>query len=366
MNVLPMERRVAVIHALMEGTSVSAASRLTGVSRPTILALILLVAEGCRRLHDRLVRDLTISLIQGDEMHGFVHTREKNKRATDPKEWGDAWLFIAFGAVSKLIVSWRLGKRDQATTDAVITDLRARLLVIPQFSTDGFGCYPSAVGAAFGDSGVDYGMVVKRKNDLRSKKPRPSDVPFITRTPVLGAPDPKLLSTSLMERVNGSVRLSLRRFTRRSNGFSRTREALDAMIAIWITYYNFARPHETIRCSPAMEAGLTGSLWSIEDLIRAALAEPKGEAPSPQPLRPREGTVGAARQTATGSWLRVVPGAGKVFTKPGIVSVPGAPKLRRAPSVKEAPVEPEQLDFWETLGLEKPPTKSGEKDPANA
>lgn len=346
-NQLSVERAAAVVAALVEGASVSGASRLTGVCRPAIYLLLRRMGEGCRRIHDRLVRNLITALLQVDEMHGFVHTREKNKRPTDPAEWGEVWLFFGLATVSKLIVSWRLGKRDQATTDAFMADLRARLAVIPQLSSDGFGCYASAVNGCFKDSGVDFGQVVKRKSDLRSKKPRTSDQPFIVRTAVSGAPDPKHLSTSLVERINGSARLALRRLTRRSNGFSRTKQALEDMVAIWATYYNFARPHETIRCSPAMEAGIATSLWSIEELVRAALDEPVGAAPERQPLRPREGAIGAMRQTSSGSWLRIVPKPGAAQTAPSIVKAP-SPQLLKKPAPKPPLVAiPEQLNLFD-------------------
>jgi hypothetical protein len=198
---------------------------------------------------------------------------------------------------------------------------------------------------------VDYGQVVKRygrggrpdglPGDHRYEPPRD---PFITRTVIAGVPDAALLSTSLVERQNWTMRGGMRRLTRLSNGFSHKKACLDASAALWFAYYNFARVHETIRVTPAMEAGITSTVWSIRDLVELALAEPVAPPPEPKPLAPREGGKSAARELPGGrGWLRVLDG-GK--GGPGIVSAPGAPRLATAPPVEEAPRKMEQLELF--------------------
>lgn len=312
-NVLSAERRAAVAHALVEGCSVSTTSRLTRVSREAIHRFLPLLGEGCKRLHNKHVRGVEAGPIEMDELWTFVHKKERRVAPSEPEEWGDAYVYVAMGRHNKLAIAWAVGKRGQATTDAFMLDVRARVRGIVNLSSDAFSCYEPAIAASFRGS-ADYAQVVKnysrsprrpdgpRREDHRYEPPRN---PFITKRAVCGAPDLAKASTSLIERQNWTTRGGLRRMTRLSNGFSHKKAALDAAVALWYTFYNFCRWHETIRCSPAMQAGITGSIWTIEQLVEEALSAAPCEPPEPDPIAPSEGP--AARQTSTGAWLRAVP-----------------------------------------------------------
>jgi IS1 family transposase len=313
MSRLSMAQRAAVVQALVEGCSISTTSRMTGVSRPTILRLLLAMGEGCKRLHNQLVHGVEACAIEMDELWTFVHKKERRVAPGEPEEWGDNYVYVAMARHSKLVLAWAVGKRDQATTDAFLRDVRGRVRGIVNLSSDAFSCYEPAIAASFRGT-ADYAQVVKnysrsprrpdgpRREDHRYEPPRN---PFITKRAVCGAPDLDKASTSLIEWQNWTTRGGLRRMTRLSNGFSHKRAALDAAVALWYTFYNLCRWHETIRCSPAMQAGITGSIWTMVELVDAALAAKPCEPPQVEPLAPPEGP--AARQTSTGAWLRAVP-----------------------------------------------------------
>lgn len=166
-NVLPRTTRIAIVHALCEGNSIRAVERMTGVAKSTILRLVLAVGEGCERLHNKLVRDVRTEEIECDEQWSFVQKKASRVTEADPSERGDAWTFVGFCRRSKLVISWLVGKRDQAHTDRFTMDLRSRIILIPQVTTDGFGAYRKAVGAAFMGS-VDYGQCIKQYGYNRS------------------------------------------------------------------------------------------------------------------------------------------------------------------------------------------------------
>jgi len=312
-NVLSAEKRAAVASALVEGCSVSTTSRLTGVSREAIHRLLLLLGQGCQRLHNKLVRGIDPGAIEMDELWTFVHKKERRVGQGEPAEWGDNYVYVAMGRHSKLVIAWRVGKRDQATTDAFMRDVRARVRGIVDLSSDAFSCYEPAIAASFRGT-ANHGIVTKnysrkprrfdgpRREDHRYEPPRD---PFITKRAGCGAPDLDKASTSLIERQNWTTRGGLRRMTRLSNGFSHKKAALDAAVSLWYAYYNFCRWHETLRCSPAMQAGVTGSIWTMAELVDAALTAEPCEPPQVEPVAPPEGP--AARQTSTGAWLRAVP-----------------------------------------------------------
>jgi len=345
-NVLCNERRVAVISHLMEGASVASTVRLTEVSKPCVLKLLVDVGAGCERLHNRMIRDLMITRVECDEIWSYVHTKAKRVKETDPCEYGDAWTYVAMGSTSKLIIAYRVGKRDEENTRAFIADTRSRLLVIPQLSTDGFKGYEPAVGESFG-AAVDYGQVVKSFSGRRRDYDRyaPAEQPFVVKKPIAGAPDLAKVSTSLVERQNLTIRMQIRRFMRRGNGFSKKLVNHTAAVSLHFAWYNFCRIHETLRVTPAMEAGITSHVWTVAELLEAALAEVPSPPPEPKPLRPREETPGAVRELPDGrGWLRVIPGG---RTHPGLASAPGLPKLKREAPVKEAPKKGEQLSLFD-------------------
>ncbi|KYF83308.1 transposase, partial [Sorangium cellulosum] len=262
-HVLPLAKRVEVVAHLVEGAGIRPTSRLTGVSQPAILPLLLRIGEGCERLHNRLVRDVDCRTVQVDEIWSYVQKKQARVQAGDSPEVGEAYVFVDMASASKLVIAYRVGKRDEENTRAFIADLRARLVTVPQLYSDGWQPYIAAVGDSFAGS-VDYAQVVKnysrkarRDDDHRYEPPRD---PFITRTPVYGVPDVKRASTSHVERQNLTIRMHIRRFTRLCNGFSK------------------CLPHEALRVTPAMEAGLTDHVWRIEELVTAECRWPRGSA----------------------------------------------------------------------------------------
>ncbi|WP_437624907.1 IS1 family transposase [Sorangium sp. So ce1151] len=332
-HVLPMAKRVEVVAHLVEGAGIRPTSRLTGVSQPAILSLLLRVGDGCERLHNRLVRDVDCRTVQVDEIWSYVQKKQARVQPGDSPEVGEAYVFVGMASASKLVISYRVGKRDEENTRAFIADLRARLVTVPQLYLDGWQPYIAAVGDSFAGS-VDYAQVVKnysrkarRDDDHRYEPPRD---PFITRTPVFGVPDVKRASTSHIERQNLTIRMHIRRFTRLCNGFSKRLPHHKAAVALHMMFYNFCRPHEAHRVTPAMEAGLADHVWSIEEIVTAALSEAPAEPPKPKALKLPEPPAGAPTTPA-----RALPN-GRGFLRL-VGSAPAAPV---APTEPEPPSEP--------------------------
>ncbi|XXT83609.1 IS1 family transposase [Sorangium sp. So ce726] len=356
-----MAKRVEVVSHLAEGAGIRPTSRLTGVSQPAILSLLLRMGEGCERLHNRLVRDVDCRTVQVDEIWSYVQKKEARVKPGDSPEVGEAYVFVGMASASKLVISYRVGKRDEVNTAAFIKDLRARLVTVPQLYSDGWAPYVAAVGSSFAGS-VDYAQVVKnyrrkgRKDDDHRYEP-PRD-PFITKTPVFGVPDMKRASTSHIERQNLTIRMHIRRFTRLCNGFSKRLPHHKAAVALHMAFYNFCRPHEAHRVTPAMEAGLTDHIWSIEELVEVALSEAPGEPPKPRVLKlpePPPGTPTApARALPNGrGFLRLVGSAPAAPTpKPPPVASAAAPAEPEPPPPSEPPPAPKprrmvQLSLFE-------------------
>lgn len=303
MHVLSLQKRAEVIAHLCEGAGIRPTSRLAEVSKPTILSLLLKIGTGCDRIHDRLVRDLDISDIQADEIWSYIQKKQARVQPEDDPTLGDAYTFLAMATTQKLIISYRVGKRDEANTQAFVRDLRARLVVVPQVSTDGFASYATAIGQHF--EAVDFGQVVKNfsRSPRRVRDGQPSDHryepprnPFITKTPVHGAPNMDQMCTSHIERLNLDVRMSTRRFTRLCNGFSRKLTHHIAAVSIFVGHHNFVRIHGALRVTPAMEAGITNHVWSIEEFVEHALAAANDPVMCPErkPLRMPERPPGAS------------------------------------------------------------------------
>ena len=314
MNVLPLARRAEVFSHLNEGVGVRAASRLTGVSAPTVCKLILEIGTGYDRVHNRLVRDLAVEHIEGDEMHSYVFKREKHLPEVHSDTIGEQWIYLASARTNKLVISYAVGKRTQATTNAFIADMRARLVTIPVFSTDAFQGYPKAVGAVFDN--IDYAQVVKAFGNNGKRGRKKVYAPAMTKRTIWGAPDLAECGTSRGERLNLSFRTQLRRLVRRGSGFSKSVDHHRASISMFAGFFNFCRIHMALRVTPAMQAGITDHVWTPEEFVETCLSEPEGEAPSPKPLDPRPGAQGAARQTSTGAWLRAVPTPGAAPAAP--------------------------------------------------
>jgi IS1 family transposase len=357
-SLLTLAKRAEVIAHLCEGAGIRPCSRLTNVSQPTILRLLLKVGRGCDRLHDRLVRDLDIACIEGDEIWTFVHKKQARCKPEDDPTWGDAYTFLAQARSQKLIVSYRVGKRDAVNTDAFVRDMRARLVTVPEFVTDAFGPYAAAVAAAF--EAIDYGQVVKNYSrsprrvrdglatDYRYEPPRD---PFITRTPIYGAPNVARLSTSHVERLNLDVRMSTRRLTRLCNGFSRKLTHLTAAMSLFVAHHNLVRIHGALRVTPAMEAGIVDRVWSVEELVARALeaADEPVMPPERKPLRlpeaPAQAPSAPARALPNGGWLRLVTGSGEAPKAPPLAPIP-TPAALAAQAPAEEPTGQLDLFAW--------------------
>lgn len=286
MNVLSFETQVRIIAALTEGCSIRSVERLTEVHRDSVMRLGVRVGEGCARLHDRMMRDLQVNLIELDEQWDFIGKKQKRVRQGDPDEMGDVWLFVALAATQKAVLSYVVGKRDSDNTEALALDLRARIVNRPQITSDGYTPYPSAVALAF-QNAVDYAVLTKKyvgDSNLPDAAHRysPGHVAGVETTVIRGRPNPEKISTSYVERFNLSSRMQMRRCTRLTNAYSKKLENHRAAVALWIAFYNLCRVHETLRCTPAMALGVTDHVWTITELVRAAL-EPLGVPPLPRP-----------------------------------------------------------------------------------
>lgn len=336
MRLLTIDKQVEICAHLVEGCGVRATARLCGVDKNTVQSLLIRVGLGCQRIHDRLVRGLAIGRVECDELVTTLHTRAKNLRGDEPPEWGALWTYTGFATVSKLLVSFRHGKRTQALTDEFMWDLRCRLTLIPECVTDGLVLYEPAVARSFGLA-IDYSILIKTP----SKKGKVSTVPFIRKRRVVGAPDMEHCSTSYVERMNLTIRTQNRRFTRRTNAHSKKMEHHEAHFALLATWYNMVREHSTIETTPAVAAGIASAPWTLAQLVDAALSAEEAPPLVAQPLQPREDSTGATRQLPGGGWLRALPG-GK--SKPGLASAPGGANLKREKSIKPVPARPmEQL-----------------------
>lgn len=287
-NVLPFKTRCDIAAHLVDGSSINATERLVKASKKTILRFLLLLGDGCARLHDRLVRRIAASDVEMDEIWSFVQKKQHRCGPNDPSEWGDNYTFVGMGRASRLVISYLTGPRDGTSAYVFAHDLKQRVVTLPgrvQFSSDGFQPYIPAMRAAFGLR-VDYGQVVKQysakqRDDHRYEPPRDAD--FIRKTPIFGVPRFERMSTSLVERQNLTIRMHVRRLTRLCNGFSKKRRNHGAAMALHFAWYNFVRIHESLRATPAMVAGLCDHVWEIEELVERALSEPM---PEPAPLAP--------------------------------------------------------------------------------
>jgi IS1 family transposase len=275
MNRLPLEERVRILGALVEGNSVRGAARIVGVDKKTVLRLLADVGDACDVYLDQNVRGLKSERVQCDEIWSFCHAKQRNlpfeMRGDDGV--GDLWTWTAIDADTKLIVTWHLGKRTRGDADLFIRDLAGRVVSEKvQISTDGLGSYNEPIQHWF-KYRADHGSEVKDYGQLDSvetpdRKYSPMVVKAVIRTPVWGVPDPDFISTAYVERNNLTMRMSMRRFTRLTNGFSKKAENLQRALAINFMHYNFCRKHLTIKTTPAIKAGLTDRIWTLHDLAK--------------------------------------------------------------------------------------------------
>ncbi|MBF6571249.1 MAG: helix-turn-helix domain-containing protein [Candidatus Binataceae bacterium] len=271
MNKLASERRAQIIGMMVEGVSIRAITRMTGVSKNTVAKLLADAGNACLDYQDRTFRNLPCKRIQADEIWTFVYAKQRNV----PQEmrgqfgYGDVWTWTALCADTKLVPSWYVGTRDANAAYTFMSDLAGRLANRVQLTTDGHGAYLSAVDGAFANH-IDYAMLVKKYGTAPEGEKRYSPAVCLgtERHVVRGRPDPNHISTSYVERQNLSMRMGIRRFTRLTNAFSKKLENHIHALSIYFMHYNFVHIHQTLRVTPAMEAGVTDHLWSLEDIVR--------------------------------------------------------------------------------------------------
>jgi IS1 family transposase len=269
-NNLKTEKKIAVISALCEGNSISGIGRMTGIHLDTIMRLGVRVGQGCKKILDEKMRNLEVKNVQVDEMWGFIKAKQKTVIQKGlASEFGDVWTWVALDADTKLVPCFKTGKRDIHHAYSFIFDLKRRVNTRPQISSDSLHYYKKAIAYAFGKD-IDYGTVVKVMPHSRIRpdhKYSQTDPIQIKKDVVYGKPDMKKCSTSFVEKQNHTVRMHCRRLARLTNAFSKKRENFDAAVALHYTYYNFCKRHIAIRCTPAMEAGIASSQWTVADLV---------------------------------------------------------------------------------------------------
>jgi IS1 family transposase len=271
MNQLPLQKRLHILNMLCEWSSMRSISRVVDVSINTVTKLLVDAGTACALFHDETVRNLNASRIQCDEIWSFCYAKQQHvENAKKPVEGaGDIWTWTAIDSESKLIVSWMVGSRDGETAHVFLEDLKSRLTTRVQLTTDGHRAYLEAVESAFGAE-VDYAMLIKLYGSPPEAETRysPSECIGVQTQRIQGNPSWEHISTSYVERHNLTTRMSLRRFTRLTNAFSKKLENHCHALALYFVWYNFARLHKSIRMTPAMSAGLTPTLWDMEDVLR--------------------------------------------------------------------------------------------------
>ncbi|MGD0059665.1 MAG: DDE-type integrase/transposase/recombinase [Verrucomicrobiia bacterium] len=270
MKQLKTDKRVQIIAALVDGVSIRATARICDVAINTVVKLQIDAGKACAKYQDEVMRDLKCSRLQCDEIHSFVYGRDKNLPEDKQGKfgYGSVWTWTAIDADTKLVPCWHVGTRDAGAAYEFIHDLKNRLATRVQLTTDGHKAYLSAIEDAFG-SEVDYAMLVKLYGAPQTTEARYAPPVCIgcTTLRVSGNPDPDHISTSYAERQNLTMRMSMRRFTRLTNAHSKKIQNHEHALALYFMYYSFCRIHQTLRVTPAMEAGVADHVWSIEEIV---------------------------------------------------------------------------------------------------
>lgn len=287
MNRLSTEKRARVISMLVEGSSMASISRVLDVNYNTVMKLLVDAGEACATFHDEAVRNVRSRRVQCDEIWSFCYAKEKNVRfaKSPPKEAGDVWTWVALCADMKLVISYTVGDRTSETAIDLMDDLRRRLENRVQLTTDGHKAYFEAVEGAFGGD-VDYAQLIKlyggaTGREGHERKYSPAECMGTRKEIVEGTPDRRHISTSYVERQNLTMRMSMRRFTRLTNAFSRKLANHIHMLSLYFVHYNFCRIHKTLKVTPAMEAGLDTTVRDAEWIVGLI------DARAPKPNRPK-------------------------------------------------------------------------------
>jgi len=284
MNKLPLAKRVQILAMLCEGSSMRSVSRVADVSINTVSKLLVEAGEACVAIHDDMVRGVRSKRLQCDEIWSFCYAKEKQAKKIDdrPDGAGDVWTWTAIDADSKLILSYFVGDRSGRSAEAFLIDLRLRVKGIPQITTDQHGAYLTAMDNIFGRR-VDFAQLVKvYRSTPGTGRYSPGECIGAHKMPRTGNPDMEHVSTSHVERQNLTMRMSMRRFTRLTNAFSKKLDNHVAALALYFVFYNFCRIHKSLRVSPAMAANVSDRLWTLEDVV----AKIDEMAPAPKPRGP--------------------------------------------------------------------------------
>ncbi|HEX3560229.1 MAG TPA: IS1 family transposase [Pyrinomonadaceae bacterium] len=276
---MPLNKALLCLYLLVEGNSIRSIERVVGLEKKTIIALMLLAGKKCERLLDRRIRGVKVKDVQADEIWGFVWCKQKTKNAKGYGDGcGDAYTFVAIERHTKLVLAWHLGQRTTEDTEVFIEKLERATAGRFQLTTDGWESYPEAILLSLGVR-VDYARLVKTYHAAHptqspegERRYSPSRVLEIFKDPRIGNPADGAICTSHIERQNLTMRMMMRRLTRLTNAFSKKRENLRAALALHFAFYNFCRIHKTIRCTPAMAAGVTKTMWEMKDLLARAPA----------------------------------------------------------------------------------------------
>jgi transposase-like protein/IS1 family transposase len=266
---LPMDKAMSILQLFVEGMSIRSIERVTQVHRDTILRLLVLAGQRCEKLMDSTMRDLSCRRVQCDEIWTFVGKKARHVRKGDAAELGDAWIFVAMDADTKLVPVFLVGKRSSENTQTFIRDLHKRTVNRIQLTTDAFIFYRKAVEESFG-ADIDYAQLTKLFGDYGqygSERYSPGPIAEVISKVRQGDPDPEHISTSYVERQNLTMRMQLRRLTRLTNAFSKKLDNLKAAVALHFAWYNFCRVHRTLRVTPAMESGITDHVWGVAELL---------------------------------------------------------------------------------------------------
>lgn len=270
-NVLNTDKQIAVIGALAEGNSIRAIERMTGIHRDTIMRLGVRIGQGCTRMMDATMRNLPCARLEIDEIWGFVGKKENSVKRGDDPTLGSVWTFCAIDSDTKLVPAFKVGGRNRATATAFLQDVHSRMANRVQVSTDAFHVYAESMAKSFGQD-VDYGQIVKvyGTHAFGERRYSTSGVIAAEKHAKTGNPDFDLISTSYVERLNATTRLHMRRLTRLTLAFSKKFENFEAAVGLHFGYYNFVKRHNTLRCTPAMAAGMAQGQWSVGELLEAS------------------------------------------------------------------------------------------------
>jgi transposase-like protein/IS1 family transposase len=267
---ISLDKADMCLKLMLEGMSIRSIQRITGLHQETILDLLVLAGDRCRELMNKRIKGIAVKDVEADEIWGFCKMKKMTKlyKEVDDPKVGDAYTFVGIERNTKLVLAWHLGDRDVPNTEAFTDKLDRATSGHFQLTTDGMNAYPEAVSYSLGTR-VDFAQLIKvyATNREGEQKYSPPEVVETVTKPLIGSPDPRRICTSIVERSNLTMRMCIRRLTRLTNGFSKKWDNLHAMLSLYFAYYNFCRVHSSIRCTPAMESGITGHVWTLRELL---------------------------------------------------------------------------------------------------